>query len=59
MSGNRKRIGSNLRKSDAHMIAPHEYDEPPEFTAEVFARADADVLARWRESGRGWQTRHQ
>src|SRR5438105_202439 len=38
--GNRKRIGSDLAKVDAHVIQPHEYDEAPEWTAEDFARAD-------------------
>jgi uncharacterized protein (DUF4415 family) len=84
MSESKKRIGSNLKKIDAHEIAPHEYDEAPEFTSEDFAKAevrdgeklvrrgrppleqpkqaiklrlDADVVDRWRATGRGWQTR--
>jgi uncharacterized protein (DUF4415 family) len=40
MRKNKKRIGSNLKKVDAHKIAPHEYEEAPEWTAEDFARAD-------------------
>ncbi len=40
MSENRKRIGSDLAKIDAHVIQPHEYDEAPEWTEEDFARAD-------------------
>ena len=40
MSENKKRIGSDLAKVDAHVIQPHEYDEAPEWTEEDFARAD-------------------
>lgn len=62
----------------AHIIAPAEYDELPELTAEMLAQAQvskgrrprsanprqpislrlpADVIARWRATGPGWQTR--
>src|SRR5262245_19643269 len=84
MSGNRRRIGSNLVKVDDHVVEPHELDEASEWGVEDFAHAevregarlvrrgrpplehpkqavklrlDADVLARWRASGPGWQTR--
>jgi uncharacterized protein (DUF4415 family) len=40
MSGNRKRIGSDLAKVDAHVIQPEEYEEAPEWTEEDFERAD-------------------
>jgi uncharacterized protein (DUF4415 family) len=71
-------IGSNLAQVDAHVIQPHEYDEIPELTDEMLARAvwkkggrpvsknprvsislrlPIDVLARWRATGPGWQTR--
>lgn len=39
MSENRRSIGSDLKKVDAHVIQPHEYDEAPEFTAEQLDRA--------------------
>lgn len=40
MTENRKRIGSDLKRVDAHVIQPHEYDEAPELTAEQLASAD-------------------
>jgi len=40
MRENRKRIGSDLKKVDAHVIQPHEYEEAPELTAEQLAAAD-------------------
>lgn len=40
MSGNRKRIGSDLAKVDAHVIQPEEYEEAPEWTEEDFERAN-------------------
>jgi uncharacterized protein (DUF4415 family) len=49
MSGNRKRIGSDLARVDAHVIQPEEYDEAPEWTEEDFARAEiriGDTLIR-------------
>ena len=74
----RRSLKSDLRKVDAHVIKPHEYDEIPELTTEMLARATvkkggrpvsanpkqlitirlpADVIARWRSTGPGWQTR--
>ena len=78
-------IGSDLAKVDAHVIQPVEYEEAPEWTDEMFERADlyhgdklirrgrppqgalpkeaiklridADVLAHFRATGPGWQTR--
>ena len=79
-----KRISSNLKKIDRHVIRPDEYDELPEWTPEMFRRADLvvggklvrrgrpkapvtkrltslrlseEVLAHFRATGRGWQTR--
>ena len=84
MSGKDRAIKSDLKKVDAHVIQPHEYDEAPEWTDEQLAHAelrigdkvirrgrppldepkeavklriDAEVLAKWRASGPGWQTR--
>jgi uncharacterized protein (DUF4415 family) len=42
-------IGSDLAKVDAHVIQPEEYEEAPEWTDEMFARADlyhGDKLVR-------------
>jgi hypothetical protein len=33
------RIGSNLRKADAYVLGPKDYDEIPQLTAECFRRA--------------------
>ena len=69
---------SDLARLDAHRIAPREYEELPELTDEMMARAvvrkggrprspnprilislrlPADLVARWRATGPGWQTR--
>jgi len=41
MSANKKPIGSDLQKVDAHKIAPHEYDDAPKIDADWFDQADA------------------
>ena len=40
MTGNSKRIKTDLKKLDAHVIQPEEYEDAPEWTKEDFARAD-------------------
>lgn len=71
-------LRSDMARVDAHRIAKAEYDELPELTDAMLARATvnkggrpraadprtlvsirlpASVLARWRASGEGWQTR--
>jgi uncharacterized protein (DUF4415 family) len=40
MSESKRGIGSDLKKVDAHVIQPEEYDEAPELTDEQLARAD-------------------
>jgi uncharacterized protein (DUF4415 family) len=71
-------LGSDLKRVDAHVIKPAEYEELPEMTDEMFARAvfkkagrprlanpkqmislrlPPEVIARWRATGPGWQTR--
>ena len=71
-------LGSDMAKVDAHEITPEEYEEIPELTDEMFARArhyrggrpispsprklislrlPADIIAKWRATGPGWQTR--
>ena len=79
-----KRGGSDMKKVDAYVLGPKDYEEIPELTDEWFKRADlyhggklirrgrppspspkqstslrldADVLAFYRRSGRGWQSR--
>jgi uncharacterized protein (DUF4415 family) len=81
---NSKPTGSNLKKVDAYVLGPKDYEEIPELTDEWFRRADLyeggklvrrgrppsarrktavslrldpDVLAHFRRSGRGWQSR--
>lgn len=39
MPANKQRLKSNLKKVDAHVLQPEEYDEAPEWTAEDFAKA--------------------
>jgi uncharacterized protein (DUF4415 family) len=67
-----------LARVDAHVSEPSEYEELPELTDEMLARAvvkvggrpraanprqlislrlPAEVIARWRATGAGWQTR--
>ena len=46
MSGKSKRIGSNLRKVDAHSVTPGEYEELPEVTEEALERAQYRVGGR-------------
>ena len=74
----RHTLGSDLVRVDAHEIKPEEYEDLPEVTDEMFARAvfkkggrprsanpkqmislrlAAEVVARWRATGPGWQTR--
>ena len=74
----RRTLGSDLKRVDAHVIKPEEYEELPEMTDELFARAvfkkagrprlvnpkqmislrlPPEVVARWKATGPGWQTR--
>lgn len=74
----RRTLGSDLERVDAHVIQPEEYEELPEMTDEMFARAvfrkagrprsanprqmislrlPPEVIARWKATGPGWQTR--
>jgi uncharacterized protein (DUF4415 family) len=71
-------LQSDLKRVDAHKVRPDEYDELPELTEDMLARAQvnkggrpvsanprklislrlpADVIARWKATGPGWQTR--
>ena len=38
MAGRYKRIGSDLKKADAHVLGPKDYEDIPELTDEDFAR---------------------
>jgi len=42
----RRKIGSDLAKVDAHVIQPEEYEELPELTDEMMARAVFKVGGR-------------
>jgi uncharacterized protein (DUF4415 family) len=74
----RPTLGSDLKRVDAHVIKPEEYEELPELTDEMLARAvfkkagrpkspnpkqmislrlAPEVVARWKATGPGWQTR--
>ena len=74
----RRSSNSDLARVDAHRISRSEYQELPELTEEMLARATvnkggrprsanprqlislrlpAEVVARWRATGPGWQTR--
>ncbi len=52
MSENRRALGSDLAKVDAHETQPHEYDEAPEFTDEMFDRATLKIGDRVVRRGR-------
>ena len=80
-----KATRSDLKKIDAYILGPKDYEEIPELTEEWFRRRDSahrwhssvprgrpksmapkqpvslrldpDVLAHFRRSGRGWQSR--
>jgi uncharacterized protein (DUF4415 family) len=41
-----RKLGSDLRRVDAHVIQPHEYDELPELTEEMLARASVNKGGR-------------
>lgn len=77
-AASRRTLGSDLARTDTHVIHPAEYEDLPELTDEMLARAvikqggrprsasprqlislrlPADVIARWRATGPGWQTR--
>ena len=74
----RRTLGSDLKRVDAHVIKPEEYEELPEMTDEMFSRVvfkkagrpksinpkqmislrlPPEVIARWKATGPGWQTR--
>ena len=74
----RRTLGSDLKRVDSHVVQPTEYEELPELTEEMLARAvfkkagrpraanprqmislrlPPEVIARWKATGPGWQTR--
>ena len=74
----RRTLRSDLARVDAHTIKPAEYQELPELTDAMLARATVNkggrpvsqnprklislrlpayVIARWKATGPGWQTR--
>jgi uncharacterized protein (DUF4415 family) len=55
MTERKRALGSNLSKVDAHVIQPEEYEEAPEWTDEMFERADlmeGDKVIRRGKRGR-------
>ena len=54
MTGKRRSMGSDLAKSDAHVIAPEEYGEIPELTEDDFARGVPHIGGR-RVSWEEWE----
>lgn len=46
MNARSKRIGSNLKKVDAHVVAAEEYEELPEVTGALLERAQFRVGGR-------------
>ena len=73
-----QKLGSDCKRVDAHIIQAEEYEDLPEITDEMLARAKVnkggrpklpntrklislrlpdEVIARWRATGPGWQTR--
>jgi uncharacterized protein (DUF4415 family) len=49
MRQSKRAIGSDLRKVDLHVIAPHEYEEAPELTDEQLANAVFSVGSKPRD----------
>ena len=52
MNAKSKRIGSNLKKVDAHAVRAAEYEELPELTSAMLERAEYRVGGRLREHPR-------
>ena len=73
-----QKLGSDFKQVDEHVIQAEEYEDLPEITDEMLARAKVnkggrpklpntrklislrlpdEVIARWRATGPGWQTR--
>ena len=52
MTENRKNIGTDLKRLDAHVIQPDEYDDAPELTDEQLARADFYIGEKLIRRGR-------
>jgi uncharacterized protein (DUF4415 family) len=48
MRKSKRGIGSDLRKVDAHVVAPHEYEEAPELTDEQLAKAVLSIGGKRR-----------
>jgi uncharacterized protein (DUF4415 family) len=52
MSGKKSASGSDLARVDAHVIQPAEYEEIPEWTDDLFDRADFRVGGKLVRRGR-------
>ncbi len=77
-NASRPTLKSDLQRSDDHVLQAAEFEELPELTDDMLARATVrkggrphsanprklislrlpeDVIARWKATGAGWQTR--
>lgn len=52
MTAKKRALGSDLKKVDAYIIQPHEYDEIPELNDEWFAAADLHHGGKLVQRGR-------
>lgn len=52
MTARKSATGSDLKKVDAHIVQPHEYDEIPELGDEWFASADLHDGGKLVQRGR-------
>ncbi len=52
MNGNKRALGSDLGRIDAHAIQPGEYEEIPELTDEFFEQADEHLGGKLVRRGR-------
>ena len=52
MTAKKRALGSDLKRVDAHVIQPHEYDEVPELSDEWFATADLHHGGKLVQRGR-------
>ena len=58
-SASRRTLGSDLKRVDAHVIKPEEYEELPELTDEMLARAVFKKEGRSRPATPGYIPRRE
>jgi hypothetical protein len=52
MTANKRPIHSDLKKLDAHVVQPHEYDEAPKLSGEELAKATRKAGVKRRHAHR-------